>query len=246
MHFFGKEGIDVSNLILDVKKVEKTIKNKTILHELSFQLAKGRTLALCGGNGAGKSTLIRMIVGLTRSTQGNITIDGLTRKKNEKNYLSKIGYMPDDFQFQQTVTAKETINFYAALKKVKQSRIKEVLEQVGLTEHINKQMGAFSKGMRQRMLLAQALLTNPPLLVLDEPTNGLDPFWVNTFGDMILEANQRGQGVIFSTHDLHVAERIADEVIFLYNGKVMSKGLVQDYKEIGLYETFQQLLQQTN
>lgn len=235
----------MSDDLLHVEQVEKTIHEKTILHPLSFKLKKGRALALCGGNGAGKSTLIRMIVGLTKMTKGSITLNGMTKKSHQKQYVKSIGYMPDDFQFQQAVTAKETIQFYAALKGVDQRRIKQIMKQVGLTEHLDKSMGAFSKGMRQRMLLAQALLTEPPLIVLDEPTNGLDPYWVKSFGSMILDAKERGQAVVFSTHDLHVAEEIADDIIFLYDGKVISSGPIDDYQETGLYATFQDLVLQS-
>ena len=242
MHLFGKEGINVSDTILHVEQVEKGIHGKTILQPISFKLKSGRALALCGGSGAGKSTLIRMIVGLTQTTKGEITLNGMTKKSHKKQYVKSIGYMPDDFQFQSAVTAKETIKFYADLKGVNQQRIDAIIKQVGLTEHLNKSMGAFSKGMRQRMLLAQALLTNPPLIVLDEPTNGLDPYWVKSFGNMILDAKKRGQTVVFSTHDLHVAEEIADDIIFLYDGKVISSGPIEEYQKTGLYNTFQHLV----
>src|SRR5699024_6539092 len=186
------------------------------------------------------------------------TINGIEKRQDKQAFAHQFGYMPDDFQFQETLSARETIHFYARLKNVDKKRTKDVLQSVGLTEHQDKLMGAFSKGMRQRMLLAeaatltvlaqvafavslllmeassigmrqrmllaQALLTKPPLLILDEPTNGLDPYWVQTFSKMMIQAKQTGQSVIFSTHDLQVAEEIADEVIFLHNGEVLSKG----------------------
>src|SRR5699024_11479796 len=110
---------------------------------------------------------------------------------------------------------------------------KDVLQSVGLSEHQEKLMGAFAKGLRQRMLLAQALLTKPPLLILDEPTNGLDPYWVQTFRKMMIQAKQTGQSVIFSTHDLQVAEESADEVIFLHNGEVLSKDTTENNQNSG-------------
>lgn len=237
----GEEGMKMSNVVLDVQNLEKTMNKKTILHSLSLQLQSGRILALCGGNGAGKSTLIRTMIGLSNATKGTVTINGVQKKKNRQAFARQFGYMPDDFQFQESIRARETLYFYARLKCVDEERTKEVLQQVGLTEHQHKVVGAFSKGMRQRLLLAQALLTKPPLLVLDEPTNGLDPYWVQTFSQMMVQAKEAGQSVVFSTHDLHVAEEIADEVIFLHDGNVLSKGPIEKYKETGLYETFHQL-----
>ena len=231
----------MDNIILDVCDLEKTIDNKTILHPLSLQLESGRILALCGGNGAGKSTFIRTVIGLSKATTGTVTINGIEKRQDKQAFAHQFGYMPDDFQFQETLSARETIHFYARLKNVDKKRTKDVLQSVGLTEHQDKLLGAFSKGMRQRMLLAQALLTKPPLLILDEPTNGLDPYWVQTFSKMMIQAKQTGQSVIFSTHDLQVAEEIADEVIFLHNGEVLSKGPTEKYQNIGLHETFQQL-----
>lgn len=96
--------------------------------------------------------------------------------------------------------------------------------------------------MKQRMLLAQALLANPPMLILDEPTNGLDPYWVYMLMEIMNTGKRNGQTIIFSTHDLHVAEEVADDVIILYNGKVLSKGNIAKYQGTGLYKTFQQLI----
>lgn len=231
----------MDNIVLDIQSVKKVIKKKTIIHPLSLQLEKGRVIALCGGNGAGKSTLIRLIIGMITATSGTISINGIKKVNDKQGYANQIGYMPDDFQFQQTITAKETIRFYARLNQVGKKRTNEVLQLVGLTNNQDQTMGTFSKGMKQRMLLAQALLVKPPLLLLDEPTNGLDPHWVQMFSKMMKQSREAGQSVVFSTHDLHVAEEIADEVIFLNDGHVISSGPIHEYTRIGLYETFQQL-----
>src|SRR5699024_750975 len=152
---------------------------------LSLQLESGRILALCGGNGSGKSTFIRTVVGLSKETTGTVTINAIDKRQDKQAFAQQFGYMPEVFQFQETLSARETIHFYARMINVDRKSTKDVLQSVGLTEHQDKLMGAFSKGMRQRMLLAQALLTKPPLLILDEPTNGLDPYWVQTFSKMM-------------------------------------------------------------
>lgn len=233
--------MEKNNVAVETSQLSKMVKHKQLLEPLDFKLSKGKTLALCGGNGAGKSTLIRLIIGLTKATTGKVTINGLNKRKNKQQFLKQFGYMPDDFHFQKSMTTKETINFYAKIKNVNEASARETLKIVGLLDQLNEKVGNFSKGMAQRLLLAQALLNEPSLLILDEPTNGLDPYWIQQFCKLLLKAKKNGQTVIFSTHDLHVAEKIADEVIFLHNGRVMSKGPISKYREMGLYETFQQV-----
>lgn len=229
------------DIAIDIKDLTKKVKKKELITPITHQLQSGKILALCGGNGAGKSTLIRLITGLMSPTTGEVSINGFTKRKDKTKFTNEFGYMPDDFEFQKSITCNETIRFYAKLKKIDNTRTMEVIEEVGLSDKLSEKVGTFSKGMNQRLLLAQALLAKPELLILDEPTNGLDPYWVNEFSEMMLRAKENGQTVIFSTHDLYVAEEIADEVMFLKDGKVISKGAVVDYNDVGLYETFQQL-----
>lgn len=227
--------------IVEMKQLSKRIKKKHILSPLDYQLSEGKILALCGGNGAGKSTLIRLITGLIAPSTGHVTINGLSRKKHKQDFLKQFGYMPDDFQFQKSMTTKETIAFYAKIKNIDQATYQATLEDVGLLDQRNEKVGTFSKGMNQRLLLAQALLAQPRLLILDEPTNGLDPYWVKQFADLMLRAKLNGQTIIFSTHDLPIAEQIADEVMFLSHGEIISHGPIQQYRDVGLYDTFQHL-----
>jgi ABC-type multidrug transport system ATPase subunit len=237
----GVKKMAENNKAVEIHQLSKNMKKKPLLKPLHYSLPKGKILALCGGNGAGKSTLIRLITGLIRPTTGYVKINGLTRKENKHDFTKQFGYMPDDFTFQKSMTTKETIRFYARMNHIKKKRYEEVLEEVGLLDRLNEKVGHFSKGMNQRLLLAQALLANPNLLILDEPTNGLDPYWVQQFCDLMVRAKDNGQTIIFSTHDLHVAERIADEVMFLKDGEMIHNGAIHQYLDIGLYETFQQL-----
>lgn len=220
-----------NQLILDIRNISKTVKGQTIVHPIQFKLYKGQIMALCGGNGAGKSTILRMIVGILRPDGGTIRVSGLEGSHNRQAFVKNIGYMPDDFDFGSKLSAKETLYFYAAIKKVSKARADELLELVGLSDVRNKKVSSFSKGMRQRLLFAQALLASPPLLVLDEPTNGLDPYWMQEFVDLIGKLKQSRQTVIFSTHHLQIAEETADHVMFLNAGHVLSKGTVLQYKQ---------------
>jgi len=230
-----------NNRAIEIHHLSKKVKKKQLLKPLDYQLSRGKILALCGGNGAGKSTLIRLITGLMKPTTGHVTINGLNRRENKNDFSKQFGYMPDDFQFQKSMTAKETIRFYARIKNISKTRYEEKIEEVGLLDKLNEKVGNFSKGMNQRLLLAQALLATPDVIILDEPTNGLDPYWVEQFCQLMLKAKENGQTIIFSTHDLHVAEQIADEVMFLSNGEVISKGSIHQYLDTGLYETFREL-----
>lgn len=233
--------MEENKLAIAIQHLSKSVKKKQLVQPLDYQLQQGKVLVLCGGNGAGKSTLIRLIAGLIQPTTGQVLLNGLHHKKHKRDFTKQFGYMPDDFLFQPTLTAKETIRFYAKLRGIGKARWEEVLNEVGLIDVLHEKVGTFSKGMKQRLLLAQALLANPAILLLDEPTNGLDPFWIKEFSNLILKAKAKGQTIIFSTHELHVAEQLADEVMFLSDGKVIRAGAMAGYREVGLYETFQQI-----
>lgn len=214
---------------LKLENIEKKNGDQQLVHPLSITFQSGQIIALCGGNGAGKSTIIRMVAGLTKPTNGIISIAGKTIDKDRNGYLNQIGYMPDDFQFSGGETAYEALSFWGDLKDVPRERVKELLELVGLQHTGKKKVQSFSKGMRQRLLLAQALLAKPPLLLLDEPTNGLDPFWMKQFVQLLRSSAEEGQTVLFSTHQLQVAEAIADYIVFLKDGKVELSGSYDDF-----------------
>lgn len=218
--------------VLELHHIRKDIRGRTIVHPFDYRLPKGNVLALCGGNGAGKSTILRMIAGISGITSGVIKLCGRTWREDRRAYSSSMGYMPDDFQFGQSLTAGETLEFYAALRgKEATGRIGPILEEVGLTDVKGKKVSSFSKGMRQRLLFAQALLGEPELLVLDEPTNGLDPYWLQAFVELVNKRKQRGQSVVFSTHHLEAAELSADHVILLHEGRVRQAGPIGEFRD---------------
>ncbi|MED5018042.1 ABC transporter ATP-binding protein [Paenibacillus chibensis] len=215
---------------VSVTGVSKTIKNQAVVSDISFALSEGSILACCGGNGAGKSTLLRMLAGITRPSSGEIAVNGMRWSENRIAYARQIGYMPDDYLFHHGLTAREMLSFWAALRKVPKSRVSEVLSRVGLEEQANKKVDTFSKGMRQRVLFAQALIGQPVLLLMDEPTNGLDPFWTQEFVKQLKQLREEGCSIIFSTHQLDVAEEAADQVIFMNNGINVGSGSVESFK----------------
>src|SRR5690625_2153676 len=129
--------MDQNDIAVEIHQLSQKVKKRQLLMPLDYQLSKGKILALCGGNGAGKSTLIRLIIGLIKPTTGYVTMNGLNRKENEEHFLKQFGYMPDDFQFQKSMTTKETLSFYAQIKNISKVSYKEVLKEVGLLDKLN-------------------------------------------------------------------------------------------------------------
>lgn len=232
---------------VEARNLCKTIKGQHIVEDISFQMKKGSIAGLCGGNGAGKSTVLRMIAGIMQPSSGEITVNGLQWRHDRVRFAGQIGYMPDDYQFPQGMTAREILTFWAGLRKVSEHRVSDVLALVGLEDKGNKWVSAFSKGMRQRVLFAQAILAEPQLLIMDEPTNGLDPYWMKEFVRLVKSLRSGGQTVIFSTHQLDIAEELADEVLFLNEGRNCGEGSVTEYRQLfgdyPLHRAYQQLME---
>ncbi|MFB6468581.1 ABC transporter ATP-binding protein [Cytobacillus sp. Hz8] len=206
---------------LKVHDLSKKYKKKTALYPISFEASSGTCIVLCGGNGAGKSTMLQMLASILGPTTGRVTLNGKDLKDNRKRYLTNIGYMPDDFQAQEMMTVSEFLSFYASLRKVNRERVLEVIDMIGLSEKKKVLVKQLSKGMRQRLLFAQACLHKPDLLILDEPTNGLDPYWVNVFIDLLKKMKAEGTILVFSTHMMDVAAEMGDKILFMKDGKVL-------------------------
>jgi len=210
-------------MLLEANKLSHVYDNKRGLQEASFSLQIGRILALVGGNGAGKSTLIRLLTGQEKQKSGEM----IWHKPQT------IRYMPDDVDFPSMLSAIEILQLLASFKNVDKEEQENVLRRVALWDVRKQRVKQFSKGMRQRLNLAQSLLGNGSLLILDEPTNGLDPFWIAELKKLMLEEKNKGCTVIFSTHLLAFAEEVADDVLVLHEGKILISGAL---KEILLQE----------
>lgn len=203
---------------------------KTALHPFSLKAEAGECIVLCGGNGAGKSTLLHLIAGISYPSDGTVLINNIDLLRNRNKYVSLIGYMPDEFFAQETLSVTEFLHFYASLRKVPSERVHEVIKIIGLEENKKEMIQHLSKGMRQRLLFGQAWIAHPPVLILDEPTNGLDPYWINIFIALLKEIKKSGTTIIFSTHMMDVASEVADQVIFMESGKLV-KTLKNDHTD---------------
>lgn len=228
--------------VLVAEGLSKKIGKKMIVQPLDVQIESGQIMVLCGGNGAGKSTLIRMLVGVDRPTSGSVKINGIDSVRQSMKYTTHMGYMPDDYQFGQVLTAKESLLFFAKLKGLDLPELERVSCKLGLADKLSLNVSAYSKGMRQRLNLAQALLGNPQIIFLDEPTNGLDPLWNEQLIQLFGELQTAGVSIVFSTHDLSFAKRIADYGLFMKDGTILAEGsmsrLLEDAGSEGLLSYF--------
>lgn len=210
--------------ILQVKKLNKFYGDFQAVKDLDLSIKKGEIFALLGHNGAGKSTLIKMILGLVNPSGGEINVDGIKQDGHNLEIKYKIGYLPERMNFYDNLTAWETIVFYAKLKGLSLSRCEEVLSQVGLSEFKHRRVGSFSKGMQQRLGLAQATIHNPELLILDEPMTGLDPIGILELKNLIRQWNEQGTTVLFSTHNLADAEELGETIGIMNKGEMIAVG----------------------
>jgi Cu-processing system ATP-binding protein len=210
---------------IELKSVKKHYGPSAAVDDVSLDLPEGQTVALVGHNGAGKTTLFKLMLGLTRPTAGFIRVlgeDPGTRAGREAR--NNIGYLPENVVFSGALTGREMLKFYASLKGRTAAECDKLLQQVGLGEARNKRVSAYSKGMRQRLGLAQALLGEPRLLFLDEPTTGLDPLVRQSFYELVGELRGRGVTALLSSHALSELEARIDHVVILDRGKVLAVG----------------------
>ena len=216
-------------LIID--RLTKQYQNKIAVDRISLKMHKG-VYGLLGANGAGKTTLMRMICGILRPTSGTITFDNLDVTTEE--YRSELGYLPQDFGYYPEFTGMDFLLYMAALKGLDKSYAKrkasQLLQVVSLQDKANKKIKTYSGGMKQRLGIAQALLNDPKILVLDEPTAGLDPKERVKFRDLIAELGKESI-VLLSTHIISDIEHIADVVLMLKDGQLIYQGGKDDGQE---------------
>ncbi|WP_050615779.1 ABC transporter ATP-binding protein [Bacillus testis] len=206
-----------------LQNVTKKIKNKTIIDDLSFDVFGGEIFGFLGPNGAGKTTTIRMIVGLMKLSDGDVFICGDSIKHSFEKAIGHVGAIVENPEMYKYLTGYDNLKHYARMSPgVEKSRIDEVIELVGLKARIHDKVKTYSLGMRQRLGLAQALLHKPKVLILDEPTNGLDPQGIREIRDYLKELSRNeGMTVIVSSHLLSEMEMMCDRFCIIQNGKLI-------------------------
>jgi ABC-2 type transport system ATP-binding protein len=208
---------------IETDQLRKVFGNYAAVKGLTLQVRQGEVFGFLGPNGAGKTTSIKMLLGLTAPTSGAASLLG--KPIGNRTALAQIGFLPEHFRFQEWLTAGEFLRLHGQLLNMKASdldaRMEELLERVSLSDYRNKQLRTFSKGMLQRIGLAQALLNRPALVFLDEPTSGLDPVGRRLVRDIIHELRQQGTCVFLNSHLLSEIEVTCDRVAFIRHGEVV-------------------------
>lgn len=216
--------------VLELKDVHKSFGKTEIIKGISFDVKEGEIYGFLGANGAGKTTTIRMIVGLIKPTSGNIYINGYDVQKDFVKAISSVGCIVENPDMYLDFTGRENLNMFAKLYgNVKKERIDEVIEIIGLKDRIDDKVKKYSLGMKQRLGLGQALLPNPKLLILDEPTNGLDPIGIVDFRNIVRNlVKENNTAVFISSHILGEIEQLCDKVAFIDYGVIKSVELTNN------------------
>lgn len=208
----------MSDFILETKNLTKQYDSQLAVNNISLQIERNTVYGLLGPNGAGKSTLLKMIVGLIRPTKGAIIFEG---KPWSPKFLSRIGALIESPALYGNLTAVENLRVHTRLLGIPDDKIQEVLETVDLKNTGKKRASQFSLGMKQRLGIAIALLSDPDLLILDEPTNGLDPFGIQELRQLIASFPEKGITVILSSHILSEVEQVVDHIGIISDGRLL-------------------------
>lgn len=217
--------------ILVCENLKKQVKRKVIIENISFSVDKGEVVGLIGPNGAGKTTIIKSILGLINLTEGKVTINGYDIKKDFVKAIEKVGAIvenPDSYMYLSGYdNLKITANNYKGITK---SRIDEVAKIVGLENRIKDKVSTYSLGMRQRLGIAEAIINNPELLILDEPTNGLDVEGIIEIRNLIKNLSHQGIAIIISSHNLTEIDNLCNRIIAIKNGKMIVDETIDEFK----------------
>lgn len=227
-------------MMLKTTDLCKSFKNQKAVNHISLNVAKGKVYGLLGPNGAGKSTTLKMITGVLKPTSGEIYLEGQLWNRDK---LSQIGALIENPPIYENLSARENLRVRALLMGVDEKRIDEVLQIVSLTDTGRKKAGQFSLGMKQRLGIAMALLGEPELLILDEPTNGLDPIGIEELRELIRSFADQGMTVIVSSHILSEVQLIADHVGIISNGILGYEGVIE--KGQNLEQLFMEVVKET-
>lgn len=214
--------------MIEVKNLRKTYNGIVAVKNISFETRKGEIFALLGPNGAGKTTTIKAILGLIKIDEGEIRINGIDIFSDEKEAKKLIGYLPESPSFYENLTALQTLQFFAELRYVEKEKCIEILKEVGLGDAINRKVGGFSKGMIQRLGLAQCMMGSPSLLILDEPTSGLDALGAYEIRNKIKEMKEEGVTVFLSSHILSEVQELSDRVAIMNKGSIIAMDRVEE------------------
>lgn len=218
--------------VLEVKGLYKTLGKSEIIQGIDFSVKEGEIFGFLGPNGAGKTTTIRMLVGLIHPTKGSISIMGNDLSKNREKALEQVGAVVENPELYTYLSGRENLMQIARIRGISKKEVDEIIETIGLKEKIDLKVKKYSLGMKQRLGLGAALISNPKLLILDEPTNGLDPSGILDFREIVrTAARKRGTAVFISSHILSEVQELCDTVAFIKKGQIQSIESLKENEE---------------
>lgn len=222
----------MAEIVLETQGLTKKYGEFTAVQDLNLAVTQGEVFGLLGPNGAGKTTTILMLLGLTEPTAGRVRVLGLDPARQPLSVKARVGYLPEQVGFYDGLTAFENLIYIAKLNGLPRQeayrRIDALLTQMGLDQVANRRVGAFSRGMRQRLGVAEVLLKQPQLVIMDEPTQGLDPEAAHEFLEIIRRLKQDGITVLLSSHQLHQVQAVCDRVGLFHRGQMVLCGTVPE------------------
>lgn len=226
---------------LEIINLTKKFGEQIALDNINLEIKQNEIIGLLGPNGAGKSTLMKSITGVLKIEEGNVIFNGKDIAKEEIEIKRKIGFLPENNPLYLEMYVKEYLQFVADIHQISSEKIDELIDLVGITPEKNKKISQLSKGYKQRVGLAQAILNSPDLLILDEPTNGLDPNQIIEIRNVIKEIGKE-KTVILSTHIMQEVEALCTRVILIHQGKIIQDCPISEFK--GKYESLEEAFQE--
>ena len=217
----------INNKVLIVKDLCKNINKASILKNISFDIEENEILGFIGPNGSGKSTTMKCIAGLYHPTSGSIVINGYDIYEDREDALSQMGVSIENPALYPNLTGKEHFDMVAKWKKLDNARIKEMEYFSGLNDDLKKEVRHYSMGMKQRLILSLAMMTKPKLLILDEPTNGLDPQAIIDLRKKLLDIRNEGTSILLSSHQLSEVDKLVDRIIFIKDGQLIAHKTIE-------------------
>lgn len=222
----------MDDLVIETIDLTKKYGDFVAVDGLNLSVKKGDVFGMLGPNGAGKTTTILMLLGLTESTKGSVRVLGFDPTRQTLSVKSRVGYIPDMVGFYDELTARENLIYIAKLNGLSRNeayqRIKETIDRVGLNDVVDHRVATFSRGMRQRLGVADVLIKNPQLIIMDEPTQGLDPEGAHAFLAMIRSLKEEGITILLSSHLLHQVQVVCDRVGLFHHGRMVLEGTVEE------------------
>lgn len=215
---------------IEIKEISKTYGSQKALDNISFSIKKGEIVGFLGPNGAGKSTLMKILTGYLQADKGVAYVNDIDTTQDIKSIQQKCGYLPEHNPLYLDLYVREYLSFSASVYKTPKERIEEIIDLTGLSDESHKKIGQLSKGYRQRVGLANALLHDPEVLILDEPTTGLDPNQLVEIRQLIKNIS-KNKTVLFSTHIMQEVEALCDRVIIINKGKIVSDSSLNELTE---------------